>query len=180
LLKLRAEKKGLRVILNIQEQLPKIWADERAMRRICLNLLSNAIKFTPTGGTIALTIGATLTGGQYLSVNDTGPGIPEDEIPRVLQSFGQGSLAHQIAEGGTGLGLPIVMGLVELHGGTFDLKSKLRQGTLVTITIPLERVMQALPRVNEATQSLDDGQDDTGASAWRERHNSTIARRQSA
>lgn len=180
LLKLRAEKKDLKVILNIQEQLPKIWADERAMRQICLNLLSNAIKFTPTGGTIALTIGATQTGGQYLSVNDTGPGIPEDEIPRVLQSFGQGSLAHQIAEGGTGLGLPIVMGLVELHGGTFDLKSKLRQGTLVTITIPLERVMQTLPKVNEATQSLDDDQDATGASAWRERHNSTIARRQSA
>ena len=180
LLKLRAEKKGLKIILNIQEQLSRIWADERAMRQICLNLLSNAIKFTPTGGTIALTIGATASGGQYLSINDTGPGIPENEIPRVLQSFGQGSLAHQTAEGGSGLGLPIVIGLVELHGGTFDLKSKLRQGTLVTITFPAERVMQALPRVNEPGENQGDDQDNPGRSAWRERHNATIAQRQSA
>ena len=53
-----------------------------------------------------------------LSVRDTGPGIPADEIPKVLQAFGQGSLAHQTAEGGTGLGLPIVQNLIELHGGS--------------------------------------------------------------
>src|SRR5680860_25032 len=141
LLKLRAEKKGLRILQNYQEGLPQIWADERAIRQISLNLLSNAIKFTPADGTISITIGTTETGGQYLSVNDTGPGIPEDEIPRVLKSFGQGSLAQKTAEGGTGLGLPIVKGLVELHGGTFDLKSKLRQGTLVTVAFPSERVM---------------------------------------
>ena len=52
-----------------------------------------------------------------MSVRDTGPGIPKDEIPKVMQAFGQGSLAHKTAEGGTGLGLPIVKNLVELHGG---------------------------------------------------------------
>ena len=149
LLKLRAEKKGLTIRHAFAPNLPHLWADERAIRQVCLNLLSNAIKFTPSGGTITLTVGNTTDGGQYLSVKDTGPGIPEEEIPRVLKSFGQGSLAHKTAEGGTGLGLPIVMGLVELHGGTFNLQSKLRQGTEVIATLPRKRVMQALPRLAE-------------------------------
>jgi len=149
LVKLRAEKKGLEIIQDFQANLPQVWADERAIRQICLNLLSNAIKFTPSGGTIALTVGGLASGGQFLSVNDTGPGIPEEEILHVLDSFGQGSLAHKNAEGGTGLGLPIVKGLIELHGGVFDLKSKLRQGTLATVTIPRERVLQAAARLSE-------------------------------
>ena len=73
-----------------------------------------------------------------MSVRDNGPGIPESEIPRVLKSFGQGSLAHQTAEGGTGLGLPITKGLTELHDGTFELKSKLRYGTEVDRHLPAQ------------------------------------------
>ena len=84
-----------------------------------------------------------------MSVKDTGPGIPENEIPRVLKSFGQGSLAHESAEGGTGLGLPITKGLTELHDGTFELKSKLRHGTEVIVAFPRKRVIEALPRVPE-------------------------------
>jgi two-component system cell cycle sensor histidine kinase PleC len=148
-MRLRAENKGLKIVENFEPGLPQLWADERAIRQICLNLLSNAIKFTPSGGTVTLTIGRTPTGGQLLSVKDTGPGIPESEIPRVLRSFGQGSLAHTTAEGGTGLGLPITKGLTELHDGTFELKSKLRYGTEVIITLPRKRVMEALPRVPE-------------------------------
>ena len=148
-MRLRAENKGLKIVEAFEENLPQLWADERAIRQICLNLLSNAIKFTPSGGTITLKVGRTGTGGQLLSVKDTGPGIPENEIPRVLKSFGQGSLAHQTAEGGTGLGLPITKGLTELHDGAFELKSKLRYGTEVIITFPRKRVMEALPRVPE-------------------------------
>ena len=122
------------------------------VEQVLTNLLSNAIKFTPTGGTVTLTIGRTGSGGQFLSVKDTGPGIPEDEIPRVLRSFGQGSLAHQAAEGGTGLGLPITKGLTELHDGAFELKSKLRSGTEVIIIFPRKRVIEALPRVPESTE----------------------------
>jgi len=152
LMRLRAESKGLKIVEAFEENLPQLWADERAIRQICLNLLSNAIKFTPSGGTIALKVGRTGTGGQFLSVKDTGPGIPENEIPRVLKSFSQGSLAHQTAEGGTGLGLPITKGLTELHDGAFELKSKLRYGTEVIITFPRKRVMEALPRVPEPAE----------------------------
>jgi len=149
LMRLRAENKGLKIVEAFAPNLPQLWADERAIRQICLNLLSNAIKFTPSGGTVTLTIGRTSAGGQFLSVKDTGPGIPEGEIPRVLRSFGQGSLAHQTAEGGTGLGLPITKGLTELHDGVFELKSKLRYGTEVIVTFPRKRMMEALPRLAE-------------------------------
>ncbi|MGE0767148.1 MAG: sensor histidine kinase [Hyphomicrobiaceae bacterium] len=145
LLKLRAESKGLTIVLDLEEDLPQIWVDERAIRQVCLNLLSNALKFTPKGGTIIIRAARLATGGQLLSVKDTGPGIPKDEIYKVMQVFGQGSLAHETAEGGTGLGLPIVQNLVELHSGTFELISELRKGTEARVTLPRSRVLRAMP-----------------------------------
>jgi two-component system cell cycle sensor histidine kinase PleC len=141
LLKLRADSKGLIVVEDYEPNVRLLWAEQRAVRQICLNLLSNAIKFTPAGGTVILTVGMNARGEQFLGVKDTGPGIPEVEIPRVMSSFGQGSLAQRTAEGGSGLGLPIVKGLVDLHGGTFELKSKLRQGTEIMITFPQSRTL---------------------------------------
>jgi two-component system, cell cycle sensor histidine kinase PleC len=130
-----------------ERDMPRVWADERAVRQICLNLLSNAIKFTPQHGEVWLKVGWTAAGGQYICVKDNGPGIPEDEIPVVLDTFGQGSNAIKSAEQGAGLGLPIAKSLIDLHGGTFALKSKLREGTEVIITFPPERVMSALARI---------------------------------
>jgi two-component system cell cycle sensor histidine kinase PleC len=153
LMRLRAEAKGLKIVELFEPGLPELWADERAMRQICLNLLSNAVKFTPTGGTVTLSIGSTSLGGQFLSVQDTGPGIPEDEIPSVLRSFGQGSLAQQAAEGGTGLGLAITKGLTELQDGTFELKSKLGYGTEVIISFPRKRVIEPTPIVSEIEET---------------------------
>jgi two-component system cell cycle sensor histidine kinase PleC len=145
LLAMRAQNRGITIHDLFEPDLPRIWADERALRQICLNLLSNAIKFTPSGGEIWLKVGWTAAGGQYMSVKDTGPGIPEEEIPIVLSSFGQGSNAIKSAEQGAGLGLPIAQSLVDMHGGTFTLKSKLRIGTELIATFPPERVMSALP-----------------------------------
>ncbi len=144
LLKIRADSKGLEIIEDFDADLPQLWADERAVRQICLNLASNALKFTPRGGTVTLTVKRREDGGQTLSVRDTGPGIPKDEIPKVMQAFGQGSLAHQNAEGGTGLGLPIVKNLIELHGGWFELHSELRKGTDAVVQFPKQRVLQQL------------------------------------
>jgi two-component system cell cycle sensor histidine kinase PleC len=118
LLNLRAESKGLRVATEFDRGLGQLWADERAIRQICLNLLSNALKFTPRGGHITLTVRDTAEGGQTLVVKDSGPGIPKDEIPRVMQAFGQGSLAHQTAEG---------------------------KGTEAIVVLPKSRVLRAMP-----------------------------------
>jgi two-component system cell cycle sensor histidine kinase PleC len=144
LLKLRTDSKGLQILESFDVELPQLWADERAVRQIFLNLMSNALKFTPRGGQITLAVSAAQDGGQRISVRDTGPGIPKEEIPKVLQAFGQGSLAHQTAEGGTGLGLPIVQKLIELHGGSFELLSELRKGTEAIVSFPKQRVLQAM------------------------------------
>ena len=136
LLQLRAKTRNITIHQIYEPEMPRLWADERAVRQICLNLLSNAIKFTPPGGEIWLKVGWTAAGGQYMSVKDSGPGIPEEEIPIVLASFGQGSNAIKSAEQGAGLGLPIAKSLVDLHGGTFSLKSTLRVGTDVDHHLP--------------------------------------------
>jgi two-component system, cell cycle sensor histidine kinase PleC len=154
LLKLRASNRGITIHEVFEQDMPRIWGDERAIRQIVLNLLSNSIKFTPQGGEIWLKAGWTASGGQYLSVKDTGSGIAEDEIPVVLASFGQGSNSIKSAEQGAGLGLPIAKSLIDMHGGTFTLKSKLRIGTEVIITFPPERVMSALAPMSEESPPL--------------------------
>jgi two-component system cell cycle sensor histidine kinase PleC len=154
LLKLRASNRGITIHELFEPDMPRLWADERAVRQICLNLLSNGIKFTPQGGEIWLKAGWTASGGQYMSVKDTGPGIPDEEIPVVLASFGQGSNSIKSAEQGAGLGLPIAKNLIDLHGGTFALKSKLRIGTEVIVTFPPERVMAALAPIADGAPPL--------------------------
>ena len=143
LMELRVRERGITLNEHLEQDMLYLWADERAVRQICLNLLSNSIKFTPNGGQITVKVGWTEGGGQYLSVSDTGPGISEEELPQILTSFGQGALAQKTAEQGAGLGLPIVQGLIKLHGGTFEIKSKLREGTQVTVAFPRARVIPA-------------------------------------
>jgi two-component system cell cycle sensor histidine kinase PleC len=149
MLEMRTHGRNLNVKAVFEKGLPRIWADERALRQVALNVLSNAIKFTPPGGDITVKVGWTISGGQFLSIRDTGAGIPENEIPLVLTSFGRGTSAIKQAQEGTGLGLPIVKSLIDLHGGSFTLKSKVREGTEVTITIPSERVMEALGPIDQ-------------------------------
>ncbi|MBU1336552.1 MAG: HAMP domain-containing histidine kinase [Alphaproteobacteria bacterium] len=155
MMELRAKAKGIDLVFNVGNNLPRLWGDERAIRQVVLNLLSNAIKFTPQHGKVTLVVTRSADGGQMVSVKDNGPGIPEDEIATVLSSFGQGSLAQKTAEQGAGLGLPIVQKIMELHQGRFDLFSKLRFGTEVIATFPRARVMDALAPVVEKKNRLE-------------------------
>ncbi len=150
LVAMKAQSKQTRIVRNYEPNLPRLFADERAVRQIVLNLLSNAVKFTPQGGEVAIIVGWTAGGGQYVAVRDNGPGIPPEEIPIVLSAFGQGSIAIKSAEQGTGLGLPIVQALVHMHGGQFDLHSKLREGTEAVATFPASRVLEPMPAVPTA------------------------------
>jgi two-component system cell cycle sensor histidine kinase PleC len=146
LLDLKARNKNISVSEVFEENLPKVVVDEQAMRQIILNLISNALKFTPEGGEIGIKVGRTTSGGQYVSVSDNGPGIPEEELPIVLSAFGQGSVAIKTAEQGTGLGIPIVQALMHLHGGNFTLRSKVGVGTEAIATLPAKRVVSAFTR----------------------------------
>ncbi|MCO5157217.1 MAG: HAMP domain-containing histidine kinase [Aquamicrobium sp.] len=147
LMELKARNKDIRIVQEFEPNLPRLFADERSLRQITLNLLSNAVKFAPSGSDVRVRIGWTAGGGQYVSIKDNGPGIPEEEIPVVLSAFGQGSIAIKSAEEGTGLGLPIVQGLLALHGGEFKLNSRLREGTEAIAIFPPQRVMEELPLV---------------------------------
>ncbi|WP_173931835.1 HAMP domain-containing sensor histidine kinase [Chelativorans sp. Marseille-P2723] len=145
MMELKIKAKEIRLVLQFEPSLPQLLGDERAMRQITLNLLSNAVKFTPASGEIRVRVGWTAGGGEYISVKDNGPGIPEDEIPVVLAAFGQGTIAIKSAEQGTGLGLPIVQGLARLHEGVFELKSRLREGTEAIVAFPRSRVITSSP-----------------------------------
>ncbi len=147
MVELKARHKDLTLITEFESTLARVFADERSVRQITLNLLSNAIKFSPKGGEILVRVGWTAGAGQYVSVKDNGPGIPPDEIPVVLSAFGQGSVAIKAAEEGTGLGLPIVQGLLAMHGGEFILESELRGGTEAIAIFPSSRVMEELPAI---------------------------------
>ena len=125
--------------------LPNIKSDRRAVKQIWLNLLSNAIKFTPEGGTITLGVKLTKAGTVQLSVRDTGPGIPKEEIQEVMTPFGQSSLTYELAKDGAGLGLPIVQALVDLHGGRMVIRSEVGKGTDVVMEFPADRLVQPEP-----------------------------------
>ena len=131
-----AHNQGVALILDANQPLPDIRADERAVRQIVTNLLSNALKFTPEGGTITLKAEPSATGGFDISVCDTGVGIDSDQIDRVLLPFEQGDNRYTRTMGGTGLGLALVKGLAELHRGSLRIESQLNCGTTVTVSIP--------------------------------------------
>ncbi|MGL4406668.1 MAG: sensor histidine kinase, partial [Notoacmeibacter sp.] len=140
---LKIRGKNIKIAPEYDTSLLPLMADETSVRQVVFNLMSNAVKFTPSGGQIRIKIGWTSGGGQYVSIIDNGPGIPEEELSLVLTAFRQGAIAIKNAEQGAGLGLPIVQAIMELHGGTFRLKSKLREGTDATVIFPLERVVTA-------------------------------------
>jgi two-component system cell cycle sensor histidine kinase PleC len=135
---------GCELTTEVSPNLPLVFADERAMKQIILNLLSNAAKFTPAGGRI--TAFANIAAGASVSfgVSDTGVGIAPEDQARVFEDFGQGQHDIVTPEKSTGLGLPIVKGLVEAHGGRITLESTVGEGTRVTVFLPANR---ARPRV---------------------------------
>ncbi|WP_185985097.1 sensor histidine kinase [Aureimonas mangrovi] len=146
---LKAQAKSITIVTKLERGLPLLWGDPRALRQVVLNLLSNAVKFAPAGSEIVVRVGWTAGGGQYVSVADQGPGIPADEIPLVLSSFGQGSTAIKSAEQGSGLGLPIVQALVHLHGGELRLDSEAGRGTEALAIFPHSRVLEVMPAMTD-------------------------------
>ncbi len=121
------------------KRIPQVQADGKRMRQILLNLLSNAVKFTPPGGTISI-FSVVHAGGLDITVDDTGIGMKNKDIPRALERFGQidSTLARKYE--GAGLGLPLAKHLIELHGGSLKIESTVGAGTTVTVTLPAERV----------------------------------------
>ncbi len=147
--------KAIAIRAEIESDLPDLWGDERAVRQILSNLLSNAIKFTGEGGTIRIEASAG-EGGVDIVVSDSGIGIPQDRIDQVLKPFEQMDNRFSRENGGTGLGMSIVKGLVDLHGGVIKIQSTVGTGTDVILHMPsvAEHGIETLSP-NEATRRAD-------------------------
>lgn len=112
-------------------------ADPRRLKQILLNLLSNAIKFTPEGGRVILRMWIE-NNMAVLQVEDTGIGIPHHQFPLLFKKFQQLDTSYHRQYEGTGLGLALTKQLVDLHGGSIDVKSKVNVGSTFTIWLPAQ------------------------------------------
>jgi cell cycle sensor histidine kinase DivJ len=136
LLALKARESGVDLIANAPPDLPDVTGDPRAFKQIVLNLVSNAIKFTERGGKV--TVAAEVEGVRLLlRVSDTGVGIAADDLKRIGDPFFQAGKTYQRRHEGTGLGLSIVKSLVALHSGVLTVQSKVGEGTVVAVALPL-------------------------------------------
>jgi cell cycle sensor histidine kinase DivJ len=137
LLALKAQEAGVELKTRIAADLPELVADRRAVNQILINLISNAIKFTPCGGRVS--VSAICDGPKLaVAVEDTGVGIGEADLPHLGEAFFQARASYDRRHDGTGLGLSIVKGLVRLHGGDLDIRSRLGNGTRVTVRLPID------------------------------------------
>jgi len=142
LLKLRASNRGLTIHEMFEPDMPRLWADERAVRQICLNLLSNAIKFTPEGGRVTVNVRRDDQDCLVLQVVDTGVGIAEEDQQVIFEKFRQGRVGVPTGDAmtreysGSGLGLSIVKELCKLLGGEVAVASELGKGSTFTVRLP--------------------------------------------
>ncbi len=136
MLDLQARDKGITLTARVSRTLPEMQADRRALQQILINLAGNAIKFTERGGVVSMD--AALRGEDLvITVSDTGIGIAPEKLGTLGQPFTQVENSYSRNYEGTGLGLALTKGLVALHRGTFAIESRPGEGTVVTITLPL-------------------------------------------
>ena len=136
-LALRAREAGVHLEKVAPDDLREMVADKRVLNQILLNLLSNAIRFTDRGGTVTISVRAEAAHMTF-AIEDNGVGISEADLPRIGEPYFQAGSAYDRRYGGTGLGLSIVKGLVQLHGGEIAIRSRIGEGTRVTVRLPLD------------------------------------------
>jgi cell cycle sensor histidine kinase DivJ len=134
--------------MDVAPGIPELPADKRACKQMLINVISNAIKFTDPGGWVRVSA-RRVEGTVEFSVADNGIGIAEADLPKLGNPFVQANNSYDRSYEGAGLGLSVVKGLARLHGGYLELTSKLGEGTIATIVLPLEAVGES---VEEAPQ----------------------------
>lgn len=158
----QAKKKNITLIQDVASDIPLISYDPMRLAQVLNNLLSNSIKFTPDGGMIIVRAYIKYTDMSpslmhtpwlIMEVRDTGEGIPSNQIDHLFQKFSQTATVETSHKSpGSGLGLFVVKGIVEAHGGTITCQSELHKGTTMTVTIPaiMERPTHAMPEIQHS------------------------------
>ena len=135
----KAREKDQSLVIAVEDNAPSLYADERAVKQILINLVSNAVKFTPLGGRIEVVGGRAANGDFQIMVRDNGPGVPREKLDLIFTPFNQVDNRFDRQAGGTGLGLSLVRGLAELHGGRAWVESEFGRGCSVFVTLPLQQ-----------------------------------------
>ncbi len=141
-----SQRAGMKIEIDLAQDLPDVFVDARRMTQVLINLLSNAVKFSNRGSTVTLRafLGPAPPDAPrpiVMEVVDRGIGIPADELQEVLKPFVQSREAERRQTPGTGLGLPLADEIMRMHGGTLELDSAPGRGTTVTITLPGDRAL---------------------------------------
>ncbi len=142
LLRGRAERSGIHLDIRLPDAPVTVLVDPRRLKQVVINLLTNAVKFTPAGGSVTVTVTLPPDRGIEIILADTGIGMRKEDIPHALEPFGQVGRSVTRPNEGTGLGLALVRGIVDMHGGRMDIDSDPGRGTTVTVTLPPERLVR--------------------------------------
>jgi signal transduction histidine kinase len=129
----KADAASVTLALSLDDGLPNLEVDQSRLRQVIGNLLDNAVRLTPAGGSVRVRASASGPYAVEIDVQDTGPGIAPEVLPRIFDRFYRSG-----ERGGSGLGLPIARSLVEAHGGTIAAASEAGQGTRISIRLPAE------------------------------------------
>jgi two-component system cell cycle sensor histidine kinase PleC len=132
----KARERRQELAIEVDPNAPALFADERALKQILINLVSNAVKFTPEGGRITVLGSRARDGSFQVMVEDNGPGIPREKLDKIFKPFSQVDNRYDRQGGGTGLGLALVRGLAELHGGRAWLESEQGKGCRAFVILP--------------------------------------------
>ena len=133
---IKARERRQKLVIDIDPAAPPLYADERALKQMLINLVSNAVKFTPEGGRIAVAGTRSRSGDFQIMVEDNGPGIPREKLDGVFKPFSQVDNRYDRQGSGTGLGLALVRGLAELHGGRAWIESDAGKGCRAYVILP--------------------------------------------
>lgn len=130
----KAAEAGIQISLSLPEQALVLEADDNKIRQVVINLLINAIKYNHPGGKVSLTAWGDNHTVSF-SVQDDGVGIPEADLPHVFEKFYRARNIQEVS--GTGLGLSICSRIIEIHGGTISVQSRLKTGSTFTVELPV-------------------------------------------
>jgi len=145
-----ADRRGVIVSLHLPDAPIRIRHDPPRVGQVVANLVANAIKFTGRGGSVSVDVAAT-PDGAWIEVTDTGVGIDPAELPHIFERFYRGSRANEARGSGSGLGLAIVRSIVDMHGGTVEVESRVGQGTRFVVTLPRDpRLVEGTPAAEQA------------------------------